>query len=189
MNRSTPGLPVHHQFPGVYSNLCPSSRWCRPVISSSVIPFSSCPQSLPASGSFPMGQLFGWGGQSTKVSASTSVLPMNIQDWSPLGGTGRISLQAYTWANTSLHNNIQGNYETKNNCIHAWLGQTLHIKVMPTICLQSNIIQKGFKKKKKKQINKIIQLLLLKILEQNQSTAPLPCRQHHQRGWQTWQTT
>ena len=68
--------------------------WCHPAISSSVIPFSSCPQSLPASGSFPMSQLFAWGGQSIGVSASTSVLPINTQDWSPLGWTGWISLQS-----------------------------------------------------------------------------------------------
>ena len=74
----------------VYSNSCPSSQWCHPAISSSVIPFSSCPQSLPASGSFPMSQLFTWGGQSTRVSASASVPPMNTQDWSPLGWTGWI---------------------------------------------------------------------------------------------------
>ena len=80
--------------PGVYSNSCPSSWWCHPAISSSVVPFSSCPQSLPASGSFPMSQLFAWGGQSTGVSASASVLPMNTQDWSPLGWTGWISLQS-----------------------------------------------------------------------------------------------
>ena len=79
--------------PGVYSNSCPSSRWCHPAISSSVVHFSSCPQSLPASGSFPMSQLYTWGGQSTGVSASTSVLPMNIQDRS-LGWTGWISLQS-----------------------------------------------------------------------------------------------
>ena len=76
---------------GVYSNSCPSSRWCHAAISSSVIPFSSCPQSLTASGSFPVSQLFTWGGQSTGVSASASVLPMNTQDWSPLGWTGWIS--------------------------------------------------------------------------------------------------
>ena len=68
---------------GVYSNSCPSSRWCHPAISSSVVPFSSCPQSLPASESIPMSQLFAWGGQSIGASASTSVLPMNIQDWFP----------------------------------------------------------------------------------------------------------
>ena len=73
--------------PGDYSNSCRSSRWCHPAISSSVVPFSSCPKSLPASGSFPMNQLFTSGGQSTGVSASASVLPMNTQDWSPLGWT------------------------------------------------------------------------------------------------------
>ena len=79
--------------PGVHSNSCPLSRWCHPAISSSVVPFSSCPQSLPASESFPMSQLFAWGGQSIGVSALASVLPMNTQDWSPLEWTGWISLQ------------------------------------------------------------------------------------------------
>ena len=86
--------PCLSQTPGVYSNSCPSSRWCHPAILSSVIPFSSCPQSLPASGSFPMSQLFASGGQSIGVSASALVLPMNTQDWSPLGWTGWISLQS-----------------------------------------------------------------------------------------------
>ena len=85
--------PCPSPTPRVYSNSCPSSRWCHPAISYSVVPFS-CPQSLPASGSFPMSQLFAWGGQSTRVSASASVLPMNTQDWSPLGWTGWISLQS-----------------------------------------------------------------------------------------------
>ena len=80
--------------PGVYPNSCPSSRWCHPAISSSVVPFSSCPQSLSASGSLPMSQLFTWVVQSTGVSALASVLPMNIQDWSPLGWTCWISLQS-----------------------------------------------------------------------------------------------
>ena len=84
----------HARPPGVYSNSCPLSRWCHPAISSSVVPFSSCPQSLPASGSFPVSQLFTWGGQSIGVSASASVLSMNTQDWSPLELTGRISLQS-----------------------------------------------------------------------------------------------
>ena len=79
---------------GGCSNSCPSSRWCHPAISSSVVPFSSCHQSLPASGSFPMSQLFASGGQSIGVSALASVLPMNTQDWSPLGWTGWISLQS-----------------------------------------------------------------------------------------------
>ena len=75
--------PCPSPTPGVHSDSCPSSPWCHPAISSSVVPFSSCPQSLPASGSFPMSQLFAWGGQSTGVSAS--VLPTNIRGWSPLG--------------------------------------------------------------------------------------------------------
>ena len=74
--------------PGVYSNSCPLSRWCHPTISSSVVPFSSCLQSFPASGSFQMSQFFASGGQSIEVSAAASVLPMNIQDWFPLGWTG-----------------------------------------------------------------------------------------------------
>ena len=86
--------PCPSPTPVVHPNSCPSSRWCHQAISSSVVPFSSCPQSLPASGSFPMSQLFAWGGQSTGVSASTSVLPMNTQDWSPLGWTGWISLES-----------------------------------------------------------------------------------------------
>ena len=83
--------PCPSSTPGVYSNSCPSSWWCHPAISSSVIPFSSSPQSLPVSGSFPMSQLFAWGGQSTGVSVSSSLLPMSTQDWSPLGWTGWIS--------------------------------------------------------------------------------------------------
>ena len=82
--------PCRSPTPRVYSNSCPSSRWCHPAISSSVVPFSSCPQSLLASGSFPMSQLFAWGGQSTGVSVSASVLPMNTREWSPLGWTGWI---------------------------------------------------------------------------------------------------
>ena len=84
--------PCPSPIPGFHPNPCPLSRWCHPAISSSVITFS-CPQSLPASGSFPMSQLFSWGGQSIRVSASASVLPMNTQDWSSLGWTGWISLQ------------------------------------------------------------------------------------------------
>ena len=79
--------------PGVHSNSRPSTPWCHPAISSSVIPFSSCPQSLPASGSFPMSHLFTWGSQSIGVSALASVLPMNTQNWPPLEWTGWISLQ------------------------------------------------------------------------------------------------
>ena len=89
MNRSTPGLPVHHQLP---PNLCPLSWWCHSAISSSVILFSSCPQSSPASGSFPMSQLFASGGQSIGVSVSGSVLSMNIQGWFPSGLSSLSSL-------------------------------------------------------------------------------------------------
>ena len=88
-NESQPARPTcPSPTSGVYPNPSPSSRWCHPAISSSVIPFSSYPQSLPASGSFPMSQLFAWVGQSTGVSASVSVLPMNTQDWSPDGLVG-----------------------------------------------------------------------------------------------------
>ena len=92
MNRTTPGLPVHHQLP---ESTQTHFHWVviHPAFSSSGIPFS-CPQSFPATGSFQMSQLFTWGGQSTGVSASTSVIPMNTQDWSPLGWTGWISLQS-----------------------------------------------------------------------------------------------
>ena len=87
---SMPGFPVHHQLPGL---LKPSSLSCHPTISSSVVPFSSSLQSFPASGSFPMSQFFASGGQCIGVSASASVLPMNIQDWFPLGLADLISLQ------------------------------------------------------------------------------------------------
>ena len=80
--------PCPSPTPGVHSNSCPSSRWCHPAISSSVVPFSSCPQSFPASESFPISQLFAWGGQSIGVSALASVLPVNTQDWFPIGWTG-----------------------------------------------------------------------------------------------------
>ena len=86
--------PCPSPTPGVHPNSCPSSRWCHPTISSSVIPFSSCPQSFPASGSFQMNQFFISGGQSIGVSASMSILLMNTQDWSSLGWTGWISLQS-----------------------------------------------------------------------------------------------
>ena len=86
--------PCPSPTPGVYPNSCPLSRWCHPTISSSVVPFSSCFQSFPALGSFQISQLFASGGQSIGVSASALVLPVNTQDWSPLGWTGWISLQS-----------------------------------------------------------------------------------------------
>ena len=93
INHST-GPPCPSPTPRVHSNPCPSSRWCHPTVSSSVVPFSSCPQSFPASGSFQMSQLFASGGQNIGVSVSTSVLSMNTQDISPLGWTGWMSLQS-----------------------------------------------------------------------------------------------
>ena len=100
--------PCPSPTPGVYPDSCPLSWWCDPTISSSVIPFSSCPQSFLASGSFQMSQFFALGGQSIGISASTSVLPMNIQDLSPLGWTGWISLQSKglsrVFSNTTVQN-------------------------------------------------------------------------------------
>ena len=100
------GPPCPSPTPGAYSNSCPSSQWCHPAISSSVVPSSSCLQSFPALGSFPMSQFFVWGGQSIGASASASVVPMNIQDWFPLGWSGWISLQSKglsrVFSNTTL---------------------------------------------------------------------------------------
>ena len=102
-------LPSPSPTPGIHPNLCPSSQWCHPANSCSVVPFSSCPQSFPASGSFPMSQLFAWSGQSTGVSASASVLPMNTQDWSFLGWTGWISLQSKGLSKVFSNTTVQKN--------------------------------------------------------------------------------
>ena len=91
--------PCPSPAPGIHSDPRPSSPWCHPALSSSVVPFSSCPQSLPASESFPVSQLFAWGGQSTGVSALASALPKKSQGWSPSEWTGWISLQSYQIAN------------------------------------------------------------------------------------------
>ena len=99
--------PCPSPTPGVYPNSCPSSRWCHSAISSSVFPFSSCPQSLPASESFPMSKLFAWGGQSIGISASASVLPMNIQDWSPLGWIGYIHPNVQELPDLFSSNNLE----------------------------------------------------------------------------------
>ena len=119
--------PCPSPAPGVYSNSCPSSQWCPPVISSSVNPFSSCPQSLPASGSFPISQLFAWGSQSTGVSASVSGLPMKTQGWSPLGWTGWISLQSKGLSRVSSNTTVQKHQlfgahlsSQSNSHIHTW---------------------------------------------------------------------
>ena len=109
--------------PGFHPNSCPSSRWCHPAISSSVVPFSSCPQSLTASESFPMSQLFAWSGQSIGVSASASVLLKNTQDWSPSEWTGWISLQSKGLSNTTVqkHQFFGAQLSSQSNShIHTW---------------------------------------------------------------------
>ena len=126
MNRSTPGLPVHQQLPEfTQTHVHQVGDAIQP--SHPVVPFSSCPQSLPASGSFPMSQLLAWGGQSTGVSASASVLPVNTQDWSPLGWTGWISLQSKglsrVFSNTTVqkHQFFSTQLSSQSNShIHTW---------------------------------------------------------------------
>ena len=120
--------PCPSQTPRVHPNPCPSSRWCHPTISSSVVPFSSCPQSFPASGSFPVSQLFTSGGQSIGVSASASVFPMNTQDWSPSGWTGWISLQSKGLSRVFYNTTVQKHQFfgaqlslQSNSHIHTWL--------------------------------------------------------------------
>ena len=100
-------LPCPSLSPRVCSNSCPLSQWCHPNISSSVTPFSSCLQSFPTSGSFPTSRLFASGGQSTGASVSTSVLPMSIQDWLPLGLTDRISLQSKGLSRVFFNTTVQ----------------------------------------------------------------------------------
>ena len=119
--------PCPSPSPRVHSESCPLSWWCHPAISSSVIPFTSYPQSLPASESFPMSQLFAWGGQSIGVSAFASVLPMNTQDWAPLGWTGWISLQSKglsrVFSNTTFqkHQFFSAQLSSQSNShIHTW---------------------------------------------------------------------
>ena len=120
-------LPCLSPIPRAYLNSCPLSRWCHPTISCSVILFSSCLQSSPASGSFPMSQFFASGGQSIGVSASASVLPINIQDWFPLGWTGWISLQSKglsrVFSNTTVQKHQFFNAQLSlqsNSHIHTW---------------------------------------------------------------------
>ena len=128
----------------VHPNPSPLSQWCHPTISSSVVPFSSGPQSFPASGSFAVSQLFAWGGQSTGVSASTSVLPMNAQDWSPSEWTGWISLQSKglsrVFSNTTVQKHQSFGAQPclwSSSHIHPWLLEkpdlTRHL------CWQSNV--------------------------------------------------
>ena len=118
--------PCPSPTPRVYSNSCPWSWWCHPAISSSVVPFCFCLQSFPASGSFPVSQLFESGGQSIGVSASASVLPTNIQDWSPLGWTGLISWQSKELSRVFSNTTIQKHQFSaqlslwSNSHIHTW---------------------------------------------------------------------
>ena len=119
--------PCPSPIPGVHSNWSPSSRWWHPAISSSVVPFSSCPQSLPASESFPMSQLFTWGGQSIGVSALASVLSMNTHDWSPLEWTSWISLQSKGLSRVFSKTTVQKHQffgdqpsSQPNSHIHTW---------------------------------------------------------------------
>ena len=126
MNHST-RPPCPSPTPGVHSNSRPLSRWCHPAISSSVVPFSSCPQSLPASGTFPMSQHFTSGGQSTGASALASALPMNTQDWSPLGWTGWTSLQSKVLSRVFSNTTVQKHQffgaqlsSQSNSHIHMW---------------------------------------------------------------------
>ena len=119
--------PCPSPTPGVHPNSCPSSQWCHPAISSSVIPFSSCPPSLPASKPFPMSQLFAWGGQSIGVSALESVLSKNTQGWSPLEWTGWISLQSKELSRIFSNTTVQKHQffsaqlsSQSNSCIHTW---------------------------------------------------------------------
>ena len=120
--------PCPSPTPGVYSNSCPSSQWCHPAISSSVIPSSSCPQSLPASESFPMSQLFTWGSQSIGVSAITSFLPKKSQGWSPSEWTGWISLQSKGLSRVFCNTTVQKHQffgaqlsSQSDSHIHTWL--------------------------------------------------------------------
>ena len=121
-------LPCPSWSLGVCSKSCPLSQWCHPTISFSVVPFSSCPQSFPASGSFPLSLLFASSGQRTGASASLSVLPVNIQGWPPLGLTGLISLQSKellrVFSNTKVwkHQSIDTHPSLGSNShIHTWL--------------------------------------------------------------------
>ena len=119
--------PCPSPTPKVHSNSCPLSQWCHPAISSSVVPFSSCPQSVPASESFPMSQLFAWGGQSTGVSALASVLPKKSQGWSPSQWTGWISLQSKGLSGVFSNTTVQKHQfvgtqpsSQSNSHIHTW---------------------------------------------------------------------
>ena len=132
MDGSTPDLTVHHQLPE-FTHSCPLSWWYHPTISSSVVPFSSCLQSFPTSGSFQMSQFFAPGGQSIRVLASASVLPMTIQDWFPLGWTGLIFLQSkglsrvFSSSTVQKHQFFSAQLSLQSNSSHTYVttGKTI----------------------------------------------------------------
>ena len=137
--------PCPSQTPGVYPNSCSSCWWCHPAISSSVVPFSSCPQFLPASGSFPMSQLFASGGRSIGVSASAWILQMNTQDWSPLRWTGWISLQSKGLSKVFFNTTVQKHQffgaqlsSQSNSHIHTYHWKNHSLDQMD-LCWQSNV--------------------------------------------------
>ena len=127
--------PCPSPAPRVHSNSCPWSRWCHPAISSSVIPFSSCSQSLPASGSFPMSHLSTSGDESIAVSAATSVPPVNTQDWSPLGWTGWISLQSKGLSRVFSNTTVQKQFRLVNTILCCYFRLTFSMPLSPIPCL------------------------------------------------------
>ena len=137
--------PCPSSTPGVYSNSCPLSRWCHPTISSSVIPFFSSLQSFPASETFQMSQLFTPGGQSIGVSASASELPMNIQDWCPLGWTGWIFLQSKGLSRVFSNTTVQ-KHQFFGTQLSLWFSSHIHTWLLEkpsfdstNLCQQSNV--------------------------------------------------
>ena len=132
MNHSTPGLPVHHQLPEPTQTHI-HRQWCHQAILSSVDPFSSCPQSLPASGSLLMSQLFTWGGQRIAVSASASVFPMTTHDWSPLGWTGWISLH-YKGLSRVFSNTTDQNHQFFSAQLSSQSNSHIHTRPLEKPC-------------------------------------------------------
>ena len=145
MDCSMTGVPVYHQLPELAQNSCPLNQWYHPIISSSAIPFSSCLQPFPASGSSQMSQFFASGGQSIGVSASASVLPMNIQGWFPLGLMGLFSLQSKEFSRVFSSTTDQKHqfFSTQLSLwskyyIHTWLQKNHSLDYM-YLCWQSNV--------------------------------------------------
>ena len=179
-------LPDTSPSLGACSNSCTSSRWCHPTISSSVVPFSSCLQSFPASGSFPMNQFFASGGQSIGVSASASVLPVNIQDWFPLGLTGLISLLSKGLSRVFSSTTIQFSHSVVSDSLRPhwlehirlpclsptpraystscpscwWCHPTISSSVIPFSCLQSFPASGSFQVSSLHQVAKVLEFQL-----------------------------